>query len=113
MMGILKEFQAHSKNDLNADLYVLKSVFFEEILKSSYSSLHVELSLKFQFARLMIQVGGESNTYGFCLVVFFFSIFLKAKAGVTFIIAWKIPGPRPYDSRESKIIIPEPAVQTI
>ena len=35
MMGILKEFQAHSKNDLNADLYVLKSVFFEEILKSS------------------------------------------------------------------------------
>ena len=34
-------------------------------------------------------------------------------AGVTFIIAQKIPGPRPYDSRESKIIIPEPAVQTI
>lgn len=39
MMGILKEFQAHSKTDLNSDLYVLKSVFFEEILKSSYSSL--------------------------------------------------------------------------
>ena len=41
MMGILKEFQAHiSKTDLNSDLYVLKSVFFEDqILKSSYSSL--------------------------------------------------------------------------
>lgn len=39
MMGILKEFQAHSKTDLNSDLYVLKSVFFEEILKLSYSSL--------------------------------------------------------------------------
>lgn len=39
MMGILKEFQAHSKTDLNSDLYVLKSVFFEEILKSSYGSL--------------------------------------------------------------------------
>ena len=39
MMGILKEFQAHSKTDLNSDLYVLKSVCFEEILKSSYSSL--------------------------------------------------------------------------
>ena len=39
MMGILKEFQAHSKTDLNSDLYVLKSDFFEEIWKSSYSSL--------------------------------------------------------------------------
>lgn len=75
MMGILKEFQAHSKNDLNSDLYVLKSVFFEEILKSSYSSLHAELSLKFHFARLMIQVGGKSNIYGFCLVVYFSSVF--------------------------------------
>ena len=45
--------------------------------------------------------------------IFFFSIFLKATAGVTFIIAQKIPGPQPYDSRKSKIIIPEPAVQTI
>lgn len=36
---LIKEFQAHCETDLNSDLYVLKSVFFEEILKSSYSSL--------------------------------------------------------------------------
>ena len=31
-----------------------------------------ELSLTFQVARLMIQVGGESNSQGFCLALFFF-----------------------------------------
>ena len=56
---------------------------------------------------------GNQTSMDFVWLYIFFQYFLKAKAGVTFIIARKIPGPRPYDSHESKIIIPEPAVHTI
>ena len=45
------------------------------------------LSLKFQVVRLMAQVGGESNSSRFCLVLLYFSsIFLPKEMGDMFII---------------------------